>query len=194
MEQHIVQSKNLIEKINKGESDLINELIAIWQKRVYNMAFKMLHNHDQSMDVMQKVFIKVYKSLNQLKEPEKFKSWLYRIVINYCKSELRKPTRVIPIDDQIKQRTDSEHKRYTQYDQDELKEVILTSLQKIPEEQKIIIVMKEYEGFKFHEIADTLDISINTAKSRLYYGLKSMRKVILNNPKSKAIYYELYNH
>ena len=181
-------------EIEAGNASAVNQLIDLWQKRVYNMAFKMMGDHDKSMDIVQKTFIKMYKSLAQLKDKQKFKSWLYRIVVNYCKDDLRKVTRTEPIQDMVLNFQDRERAPQETIEQTELKDVMLSALQKIPEEQKTIIIMKEYEGFKFHEIADTLNISINTAKSRMYYGLKSMRKVLLANPKSKEIYYEIYNH
>lgn len=154
----------------------------------------MLHDHDKAMDVMQKSFIKMYRSLDQLRDQAKFKPWLYTIVVNYCKSDLRSGTRIQPMDEALYDQKDQAKEPDQTFEQVELKEIMLNALQKIPEEQKAIIILKEYEGFKFHEIAETLNISINTAKSRMYYGLKAMRKVLLDNPKSKEIYYELYNH
>ena len=194
MDQRNVQTIDLLARIEKGEGSAMNQLIQLWETRVYNMAYKMLRDHDKAMDIMQKTFIKMYRSLNQLKDATKFKSWLYTIVVNYCKSDLRTMSRVEPLNHDLNQRKDLAQNPGQKFEQMELKEIILTALQQIPNEQKAIIILKEYEGFKFHEIADTLDISINTAKSRMYYGLKSMRKVLMNNPKSKEIYYELYNH
>ena len=64
------------------------------------------------------------------------------------------------------------------YQQKELEEMMHNLLKRIPEEQKAVIIMKEYEGMKFREIAEALGISENTAKSRLYYGLNSLKKMM----------------
>ena len=68
--------------------------------------------------------------------------------------------------------------------------LVLQALQQIPKEQRTIIIMKEYEGLKFREIADMLEISENTAKSRLYYGLKALRKIFESNQMKKDLNYE----
>jgi len=73
------------------------------------------------------------------------------------------------------------------YQRAEITRHILSALQQLPEEQRTVIIMKEYEGLKFREIADVLDISENTAKSRLYYGLQNMKKILLSNQASKEI-------
>ena len=57
-------------------------------------------------------------------------------------------------------------------------------LKKLPEDQKVVIIMKEFDGMKFREISEALDISENTAKSRLYYGLKALRKMMINSEMS----------
>ena len=82
--------------------------------------------------------------------------------------------RGIEIEDDIRYQPDSKLQRQ------ELADLIMESLQHLSEEQRIIVIMKEYEGLKFREIADTLEISENTAKSRLYYGLKHLRSMLSN--------------
>lgn len=68
--------------------------------------------------------------------------------------------------------------------------MVLDALQKIPEEQRTVIIMKEYEELTFREIAEMLGISEGTAKSRLYYGLKNLRKVLLKDNITKEYNYE----
>lgn len=141
---------------------------------------------------LQKTFIKVYQHLHKLEEADKFRPWVYKIAVNFCNSELRKTKRTESLTDvhagMVTSGITSEHR----LEQSELKDLIWQTLGQIPEEQKAVIIMKEYEGFKFQEIADILDISINTAKSRLYYGLRSMKKLLSENPHTKAYYYEYH--
>jgi RNA polymerase sigma-70 factor (ECF subfamily) len=75
------------------------------------------------------------------------------------------------------------------YQQHEKKEIVLAALQQIPTEQRTVIIMKEYEGLKFREIAEILDVSENTVKSRLYYGLKALRNYFLNNDLKREVYH-----
>lgn len=76
------------------------------------------------------------------------------------------------------------------YQQSERTRLILQALQQLPEEQRIILIMKEYEGLKFREIAAVLELSENTVKSRLYYGLRTLRKFFLATDLKSEVYYE----
>ena len=70
---------------------------------------------------------------------------------------------------------------------EETTRLILKALQQLPEEQRTVLILKEYEGLKFREIADLLEIPENTAKARLYYGLQNLKKILLKNQASKEI-------
>jgi RNA polymerase sigma-70 factor (ECF subfamily) len=76
------------------------------------------------------------------------------------------------------------------YQKKEMKEIVLATLQKIPDDQRKVILMKEYEGLKFKEIAEVLNVSENTIKSRMYYGLDAMRKILIEKNITKELYYE----
>ncbi len=190
MDQKSLQSENLLLRYKAGDQQAINLLLNLWHTRIYNLAFKMLADHDTAMDVLQKTCIKVYEKAHQLEDSGKFKSWVYRIAVNFCNSELRKSKRdqrlVEP--DLVKNKLTTNQSNSVEMH--ELKSYLNNALQQIPDEQRTIIVMKEYENLKFHEIAEVLDISINTAKSRLYYGLKTLRKLLINSPQAKEFYYE----
>ena len=181
----------LILKAQSGDDEAFNKLVSLWYKRIYNYGFKYAGSHDMAMDIAQNTFISVHQKIGQLREVGSFKTWLYRIAINCSHEEMRKQKRVsgmslsitsdgdndeqeIEIEDDIRYQPDLKLQRQ------ELADLIMESLQYLSEEQRIIVIMKEYEGLKFREIAETLDISENTAKSRLYYGLKHLRSMLSN--------------
>ena len=145
------------------------------------------------MEAAQRTFIAVHKKLVQLHDVAKFKGWLYRIATNYCHEEDRRQKNrwVVPFLAAHKQpeaspalAVASEHRMDNPeavYGQQELSAVLQAALAELPQEQREIVIMKEYEELKFREIAEALGISENTAKSRLYYGLKALRKSLLAN-------------
>jgi len=171
--------------------------VSLWYKRIYNYCFKYAGSHDIAMDITQNTFIAVHKKISQLRDVTSFKPWLYRIAINCGHEELRKQRRLESfgqhqegkqeIVNQINIQDDLCYQPDAAMQQRELAEQILTCLQSLAEEQRVVVIMKEYEGLKFREIAKVLDISENTAKSRLYYGLKHMKSrlahVIYENQK-----------
>ncbi|MCB0601615.1 MAG: sigma-70 family RNA polymerase sigma factor [Saprospiraceae bacterium] len=187
-----LQTENWVLRYQAGDEKALGLLMDHWQKRIYNLAYKMVADEAVAKDILQKTFIKVYQHLHKLEEADKFRPWVYKIAVNFCNSELRKTKRTESLTDvhagMVTSGITSEHR----LEQSELKDLIWQTLGQIPEEQKAVIIMKEYEGFKFQEIADILDISINTAKSRLYYGLRSMKKLLSENPHTKAYYYEYH--
>ena len=181
----------LILQAQSGNEKAFNKLVSLWYKRIYNYAFKYAGSHDMAMDIAQNTFITVHHKIDQLREVNSFKPWLYRIAINCSHEELRKQKRIsgisinttidengderqFEIEDDLRYQPDAKLQRQ------ELADLIMASLQTLSEEQRLVVIMKEYEGLKFREIAEALEISENTAKSRLYYGLKHLRSKLSN--------------
>lgn len=156
------------------------------------------------MEVTQKTFISMNKNLKTLKDEDRFKSWIYRIAANYCHEEVRKQQKrwVFPFmkvqsnqeGDQIENspsvvREENPEKVFAN---EELKTLLKKALATLPEEQRLIVIMKEYEGLKIREIAEIIDISENTVKSRLYYALGSLKKLLDQwNINRETVHYEI---
>jgi RNA polymerase sigma-70 factor, ECF subfamily len=181
----------LILKARAGDDEAFNKLVSLWYKRIYNYGFKYAGSHDLAMEIAQKTFIAVHHKIAQLRDVASFKPWLYRIVINCSHDEIRQQKRTsgLSLDDSQSDRSPAPHLeieddlRYqpdARLQQQELADTIMAALQNLSEEQRVVVIMKEYEGLKFREIAEALDISENTAKSRLYYGLKHLRSKLAN--------------
>lgn len=198
------QTDFLVSAARSGDMVAMNQLVKQWQKRIYNFAFKYFNDHDMAMEVTQKTFISMNKNLSKLKDDKSFKSWLYRIASNYCHEEARRQQNkwVLPFmkiqNDKDKKTIDDSPNINRSNDPEqnlgnlELKDLLKKALSTLPEEQRLVVIMKEYEGLKIREIAEVLDISDNTVKSRLYYALGSLRKLLDQwNITRENIHYEL---
>ncbi len=173
------ETRQLIIQAQQGDQFALNQLFSDWYRRVYNIAYKYFSDAQVAKEISQQTFVVLQEKLIQLKEPATFKVWLYRITMNQCHEYLRKQ----------KTRTNYEEKYGlasmqitpktpdTLYENNEKAQLVMNAIQQLPEAQRTVLILKEYEGLKFREIADTLGISENTAKSRLYYGLKALRKM-----------------
>ena len=187
----------LIDKAKTGDQYAFEKLVNLWYKRIYNFGYKYFGDHDLAMEVTQKTFITIHKKISSLKETGKFKPWLYKIASNYCHEEERKRKKEqlnISKDYQESdnQRIESEFNPDKKLQQAELSEILLMALNEINQEQRAVVIMKEYEGLKFYEIAEILEISENTVKSRMYYGLGALKKVLdKKNVNKNTVYYEL---
>lgn len=185
----------LVKEFRKGNIDAFNNLVEIWQQRIHRFAYRYFSSHDEAMEITQKTFIRAYKKLHTLEDAEKFSSWIYRIANNLCLDEMKRAGRKRSTSMEALQ----EHpaaKRVAEIpdrrlQQRELGSILQQALNQLPVEQRIVVIMKEYEGLKFREIAEILEEPENTVKSRMYYGLTSLRKIFDKwNIEMEALYYE----
>jgi RNA polymerase sigma factor (sigma-70 family) len=186
----MMHSDALLERARQGDKNAQGKLVQLWYKRIYNFAYKFFFDHDLAMEVSQKTFISMHRNLVGLQDVARFKSWLYTIAVNYCREELRKrkASRSVSLADfspgesevsynwEVSSgRSDNPEKqlRHT-----ELSDLLQQCLMELSTEQREVVIMKEYEGLKFREIAEALQISENTVKSRMYYGLDGLKKIL----------------
>jgi RNA polymerase sigma factor (sigma-70 family) len=200
----MMHSDTLIVRAQTGDAAAQGKLVQLWYKRIYNFGYKFFLDHDLAMEVSQKTFISMCKNLQHLQDTARFKPWLYKIAVNYCREEARKKKGRRSLSFDVVWKNDTEYspqwesssQRYDnperQLQQLELSEILQKALLQLSEEQREIVIMKEYEGLKFREIAEILNISENTAKSRMYYGLDGLKKILTkNNINKNTIGYEL---
>lgn len=196
----------LIQRAQLGDAQSFNQLTNLWYKRIYNYVLKQCSDSDLTADITQRTFISVYKNLVKLKEIDRFKPWIYRIATNYCYEEGRKKMKRAVISQPLQQthgdeegvnELDGEAKELhfnpeRSFQQLELEKILFECLQDLSEDQRTVIIMKEYEGMKFIEIAEVLDVSENTIKTRLYRGLKLLKdRLDERNITKETIHYEL---
>lgn len=191
----------LIRNFLDGDVGSFNRLAWRWQERLFQFAYRYLMDEEDAKEAVQAVLIKVYKYLKKLKDPEKFSSWIYQITINQCRDfrKSAKKNQMHPFTEELTaesvdaayQSTVSRQLTPTESaHQKSLGELIQMTLARLPEEQRIVIIMKEYEGFKFVEIAELLNVPINTVKSRLYHGLMHMQKLLKQLNIDKEVMYD----
>lgn len=181
----------LIQAYCNGDSGAFGLLVERWQHRIHRVAYRYFNSHDEAMEITQKTFIKVYKKLDTLNDCERFAAWIYRIAHNLCLDETKRAGRRRASSlDAVPDRAAAATADGT-LKQKEWEKLLQLALQQLPDEQRMVIIMKEYEELKFREIADILELPESTVKSRLYYGLRTLRAVFNQwNINKDALYYE----
>lgn len=180
----------LVAHAKEGDAIAQGKLMQAWYKRIYNFGYKFFFDHDLAMEVAQKTFIAMYRNIGNLQEESRFRPWLYTIATNCCREELRKrkTARSVSLHD-LRPGEEEESQAWEvaghrtenperSMRQTELSDILHRCLLQLSEEQREVVIMKEYEGLKFREIADALGISENTVKSRMYYGLEAMKRML----------------
>jgi RNA polymerase sigma factor (sigma-70 family) len=179
VEDSEILSKFLNEKTRNESFSL---LIDKYQRRLYWHIRRMVLNHDDSDDLVQDVFIKVYKNLINFREDSQLYTWLYRIATNECITFLNKKKNKnnVSIDDlslQLSENLTEENYFSGDAIQKKLQQALLT----LPEKQKLVFNMKYYDDLKFQEISDILGTSVGALKASYHLAVKKIEHHLLSN-------------
>jgi len=171
----------IIEQTLGGEPDAFNLLVRRWERHIYGLTLRMLGRDEEAKDATQETFLAAYRNLSKFRGEAKFSSWIYRIALNVCNTRLRsRPRTGLSIEEQ-RESTGFEIAAETDdlgagIQQEQVTRYVRRALQTLPPEMRQVIIMKEYEGLKFVEIAEILGIPLSTVKTRMYTGLNELRK------------------
>jgi len=174
----------LLDLARQGDPDCFGELIERWQHRIYRFICRYVGNVVDAQDLTQETFTKAYQNLNRLSDPSRFSPWLYKIALNECRMRMRRKIRekLVSWNDYQISSNLAHHSENTTPEKELASKERVEQLQKafvmLPEEQRVVIVMKEYQGLKFREISHILEIPLSTVKSRMYLGLKTLRRLM----------------
>lgn len=167
----------LVERAKRGDVEAFEQLISQHQKTVYNIAYRLTGNHEDASDVAQEAFIRAYSSLAEFRGDSSFATWLYRIVNNACLDELRKRKRqrVTYIDESVtmddgemsRQLADTADGPEQALERVEIQRAVQDSIKSLDDEYRVVLVMRDIQGYSYNEIADALGINLGTVKSRL---------------------------
>lgn len=177
--------EELVALASAGDTTAFNQLVGRWERTILGLAYRVLGREEDARDICQEAFLRAYRGLGNFKGQAKFSSWLYRIALNLCRDWLRRQRRrgegqppegmeltettlVDPISDSVE---DVLVRR-------DLGRAVGKIMATLPDEQRTVIVLKEYHGLTFREIADLLDCPQSTVKTRLYQGLNVLRQRI----------------
>jgi len=174
-----VKDKQLIEQFNDGDIEAFNQIVARWQERIHRLAYRYFASYDEAVEITQKTFIKVYHNIESLEDYSKFPAWIYRISNNLCLDEVKRAGRkkARPLEALKTQRAALDAAADRAIHEKELGSILQQALKQLPHDQRIVVIMKEYQGLTFREIAEILEENENTIKSRMYYGLRSMKTI-----------------
>ncbi len=152
-------------KLEKYVEDYIIE----YKDAIYRLAYSYVKNPEDSLDIVQESIYKVFSSIDSLKEPDHIKTWFYRIVVNTSIDFIRKRKREVLVDEEFLLKKDIGHR-------DDYSDVDLQqALDSLPDDYRIIIILRYFEDLKIKEIAEILDQNINTIKTKLYKGLDKLK-------------------
>lgn len=165
-----------------GDTDAFNQLVIRWERQIYALAYRVLGREEDARDVCQEAFLRAFRAIKGFKGQAKFSSWLYRIALNLCRDWIRRERRatVVQPPDDFEQREQGllDPVRETAEDlivRRDLGRAVEKLMATLPTEQRAAVVLKEFHGLTFQEIADLQGCPLSTVKTRLYQGLCVLR-------------------
>jgi len=169
----------LVKQALKGKKSAWLELLKRYEKPVYNYALRMVSNPDDALDLLQDIFIAVFRNLASFRGDSKFKSWLFRIAHYRCIEHYRRKKPHQSLDDEPELTANEAHSCPEQsVKQSQQSEALTSAMQILPVNQRTVVELKFFQHFTFDEIAGQLGISSNTVKSRLYSALDKLKGVL----------------
>lgn len=168
----------MIDGLKRGDQRAYEELVGKYSRRLYRFVFLTAGKNDAE-DILQEIFMRVIKSIGRYREEGKFETWLFRIADNACADYRRnKAVRKIVrngIDPEIRDKRESPQEAAIGLDE---RERILAAVGELPEEQRKVFLLREEGGMSFTEIAETLNVPLNTALGRMHYAMENLRKAM----------------
>ncbi|WP_378954203.1 RNA polymerase sigma factor [Pelosinus sp. sgz500959] len=186
-EKKISNDLEILRLYQEGDTErALKVFIDEYQTRLYSIAYQMLGNHDDAMDALQEILIQVYRSLPTFKGQSSLYTWVYRLSSNVClnfRTKRSRRSQQIEFDESLLQSVMLPVERPNE-DPDKMCEskykqfLVQQGILKLPETQRMIIVLHDIEGLSVPESAGILNITVNVAKSRLHRAREALRKII----------------
>jgi RNA polymerase sigma-70 factor (ECF subfamily) len=175
--------EELVARAQGGDIESFNQLIVRWERPIYALAYRVIGREEDARDVCQDAFLRAYRALPGFKGQAKFSSWLYRIALNLCRDWIRRqrraPVAQLPEDGdatELAAETGPVESIEDLVARRELSAMVEDAMSGLSEEQRTAIILKEYHGMTFQEIADMQGCPLSTVKTRLYQGLALLRR------------------
>jgi RNA polymerase sigma-70 factor, ECF subfamily len=177
----------LVRDAQKGDMRAFEELVARHRDRIYTRAFSMMRNEDEALDLSQEAWVKGWQRLSQFQRESSFSTWMTRIVINLCLDQLRRQKRVRA---ESIERLDEEAGGFERQmpaivvnpterlERGELRQRIDRALDQLSHEHRTVLVLHEFEEMPYKNIAKSMDCSIGTVMSRLFYARRKLAALL----------------
>jgi RNA polymerase sigma-70 factor (ECF subfamily) len=179
-----VTDEELVARSIAGDTESFNQLILRWERPIYALAYRQIGREEDARDIVQDAFLRAFRALPGFKGEAKFSSWLYRITLNLCRDFMRRARRApftpVPEGADLEDMASAKSSRAESIEdvvtRKDLSRHVALAMGTLPEEQRSAILLKEYHGLTFQEIAELQGCPLSTVKTRLYQGLTVLRR------------------
>lgn len=179
----IIEERKLVERLKKGQEWAFNQLVDTYQERLLRIAYGITLDHGEAQEIVQDVFVSVFKNVKTFRQEARLSTWMRRITINLCLNWKRKWIRRFkwhhdPIDFKTETRVsghgNTRNDPETLIREKQIENSVMNAVRNLPEKLRAVFVLNNLEGLTYEQIADTLEINIGTVRSRLHAARKKV--------------------
>jgi len=174
--------EELVDAFQAGDLSAFDDLVRRWERKIQAAIYRVMGTEDEARDLCQEAFLKAYRALGSFKREARFSSWLYQIALNLCRDRMRRrkgrtmvSLETLETDAPLLRSTEHGPSPLELVEASALSRAVADAVSELPDEQREVIVLKEYQDLTFLEIAEILDVPLSTVKTRLYRGLGQLR-------------------
>ncbi len=186
------REQQLVDELKAGNLEAFDEIVNLFQKKIYSLGFNLTRNQMDAQDIAQDVLLTIYRKIDTFQGKSAFSSWVYRITLNaaYMKLRSKKKEQFVSLDDafpafngsgyhQEKIRDWSESTDSLLFS-NETKDVINKAVDQLPEKEKVVFILRDVDGLSTEKVGEILELSIPAVKSRLHRARLFLRKKLSN--------------
>lgn len=168
---------NLISEARQGKSEAFTKIVKLYKDIVFRQAYAMLHDWMEAEDVTQEAFLKAYKSLSGLNSPYAFASWMSRIVCHLCYNHIHKKNKKDKLfaDEGLESGVAAGRDPHDIVENRDLRLNIQAAMGTLSPDHRVVIILRDVQGFSYDEIAKILEIPVGTVKSRIHAARMDLR-------------------
>ena len=184
------EEARLVREIRAGDGDAFETLVREHQTRVYNLALRMTGNPEDAMDISQETFLKAWRTLGKYRGDCSLGSWLYRIASNLSidllrKNKRRQTEKLVYLDDPGEdgrplELPDLGAEPQALLEREEDRRAVWECLERLPDEQRLILVLRDVNGMSYEEIGTAMDLELGTVKSRIFRAREKLAGLLLD--------------
>lgn len=189
--------QELVTRSKNGDLQAFEELVCLYERKVYTLAYRMMGNYDDANDLAQETFLRAFRAIGGFRGDASFSTWISHIVTNLCRDELRKRYRIsvesleqevclgdAEVKKQIPSTDPGPDEIYEKYElQQELQELLST----LSPEFRLALVLRDIQGFSYQEIAEQMECSLGTVKSRINRARNFLKEKILQQREQNSL-------
>src|SRR5712691_10661343 len=172
---------HLVDRLRRGDPRAFEELVIAYQHRVFGVALRMLRNRSEAEEIAQEVFLRVHGAVEDFRGEAKLSTWLYAITSRLCLNRLASGERRLtrPGEDALLRLPDAGPRPDAALERRELETALGRAIAELPEDRRIVVVLRDLEGLSYEEIAQVLELTLGTVRSRLHRARADLKEKLV---------------